>query len=93
MLQTVEVLINENGTVQLLEDVQITGTRHGILTILADAPKKEVRNQTLSEKWADKEALRKALNEAYADQDDDLEEKEFLRLAALKQFKSLDEWK
>ena len=38
MLRTVEAVIDENGTVRLLEAVQLTATRRALVTILEDTP-------------------------------------------------------
>lgn len=87
MMQTVEAIIDENGKVQLLENVCLPRARRALLTILDDEPnpiKRKIRlsNQELSD----------ALDEAYAN-DTDEEEKEFLRLMKIKQSQILDEWK
>lgn len=93
-MQTVEAIIDENGTVRLLENIQLPQPRRALLTILDDVPQEEETSgdQSLAEKWADNRKLLAAINEAYADEDD-AEEKEFLRLMQIKQMQILDEWK
>ena len=87
MMQTLEAIINKDGKVQLLENVRLPQARRALLTILDDEPK-----QVKSKIWLSNQELLDALNDAYAD-DTDLEEKEFLRLAKIKQSQILDEWK
>ena len=86
-MQTLEAVIDEDGKVRLLDKIRLPRARRALLTILDDEPeeiknKRELSNQELSD----------AINAAYAD-DLDEEEKEFLRLAAIKQSQILDEWK
>jgi hypothetical protein len=38
MIKTVEAIIDEQGTVRLLEPVQLASTRRALVTILKDAP-------------------------------------------------------
>ena len=91
-MQTVEAIIDENGTVRLLENVQLPQARRALLTILDDVPQEASGNESLAEKWSDNQKLLQAINEAYAD-DDDAEEKDFLRLMRRKQMQILDERK
>ena len=86
-MKTLEAVIDVNGNVSLLENVRLPQARRALLTILDDEPK-EIK----SEDWANSQKLSDALNEAYAN-DTDEEEKEFLRLAKIKQSQILDEWK
>ena len=86
-MKTLEAVIDVNGNVSLLENVRLPQARRALLTILDDEPK-EIK----SEDWANSQKLSDALNEAYAN-DADEEEKEFLRLAKIKQSQILDEWK
>jgi transposase len=90
-MQTVEAIIDENGTVRLLENVRLPQARKAVLTILDDAVPETESKQSLAEKWSDNQEFLKAMSEAYAD--DDAEEKEFLRLMQRKQMQILDEWK
>jgi hypothetical protein len=39
MIQTVEAIIEPDGKVQLLEDVQLTESRRALVTILEDEPR------------------------------------------------------
>ena len=87
MMQTIEAVIDKNGKVQLLENVRLPQARRALLTILDDEPK-----QIKSKIWSSNQELSDALDEAYAN-DIDEEEKEFLRLAKIKQSQILDEWK
>ncbi len=87
MMQTLEAVIDENGRVQLLENVRLPQARRALLTILDDEPK-----QVESKIWSSNRELLDAINDAYAN-DTDEEEKEFLRRAQIKQSKILDEWK
>jgi hypothetical protein len=87
MMQTIEAVIDKNGKVQLLENVRLPQARRALLTILDDEPK-----QIKSKIWSSNQELSDALDEAYAN-DADEEEKEFLRLAKIKQSQILDEWK
>ena len=85
-MQTLEAVIDENGKVQLLENIRLPQARRALLTILDDEP------QPIKDKnWSSNRELSDALNEAYAN-DSDEEEKEFLRLANIKQSQILDEW-
>ena len=86
-MQTLEAVIDENGRVQLLENVRLPQARRALLTILDDEPQ-PIKGKV----WSSNEELSDALNEAYANDNDD-EEKEFLRLAKIKQSQILDEWK
>ncbi len=87
MMQTLEAVIDENGIVHLLENIHLPKARCALLTILDDEPK-----QVESKMWSSNQELLDALDEAYAN-DTDEEEKEFLRLAKIKQSQILDEWK
>jgi hypothetical protein len=87
MMQTIEAVIDKNGKVQLLENVRLPQARRALLTILDDEPK-----QIKSKTWSSNQELSDALDEAYAN-DTDEGEKEFLRLAKIKQSQILDEWK
>ena len=91
-MQTVEAIIDENGKVRLLENIKLPEPRKAVLTILDDAVQETASKQSLAEKWSNNQELMQAINEAYAD-DDDAEEKEFLRLMNRKQMQILDEWK
>jgi hypothetical protein len=57
MLRTVEAVIDEHGTVRLLEAVQLTATRKALVTILEDAPQAEIfetallSEQALAKDW------------------------------------------
>ena len=86
MMQTIEAVIDENGSVKLLENVRLRQARRALLTILDDEPRQIGKSQ------ASNRALSDALNAAYTNDSDD-EEKEFLRLASIKQSRILDEWK
>lgn len=86
-MKTLEAVIDVNGKVSLLENVRLPQARRALLTITDDEPQ-----QINSKTWADNQELLDALNEAYAN-DMDEEEKEFLRLAKIKQSQTLDEWK
>ncbi len=86
-MQTLEAVIDEDGRVRLLESVRLPRARRALLTILDDEPK-----QIKSKIWSNNRELSDALNDAYAN-DTDEEEKEFLRLAKIKQSQILDEWK
>lgn len=96
-MQTVEAIIDENGRVELLEDVTLPEKRRALLTILEDAPRNvtDSSGQTLAEKWVDKEKFLQAVNDADADAEDDDEKdlREFMRLAQARTFENLDEWK
>jgi hypothetical protein len=87
MIQTLEAVIDENGSVRLLENVRLPKARRALLTILDDEPQ-QIRDKI----WSNNQELLNALNDAYAG-DTDEEEKEFLRLAKIKQSQILDEWK
>lgn len=86
-MQTIEAIIDKDGRVRLLENVRLPRARRALLTILDDEPK-----QIEARIWSNNRELSDALNEAYAN-DTDEEEKEFLRLAKIKQLQILDEWK
>ena len=86
-MQTLEAIIDKNGKVRLLENVRLPRARRALLTILDDEPK-----QIKSQIWSSNQGLLDALNDAYAN-DTDEQEKEFLRLAKIKQLQILDEWK
>ena len=86
-MQTLEAIINEDGKVQLLENISLPRAHRALLTILDDEPK-----QVKSKIWESNQELSDALNDAYAN-DTDEDEKEFLRLAQIKQSQNLDEWK
>jgi hypothetical protein len=57
MIQTVEAIIEPDGKVQLLEDVQLTESRRALVTILEDEPTSIVpitallSEQALAEDW------------------------------------------
>jgi hypothetical protein len=57
MIQTFEAIIEPDGRVQLLEDVQLTETRRALVTILEDEPASTVpvtallSEQALAEDW------------------------------------------
>jgi hypothetical protein len=57
MIQTVEAIIEPNGKVQLLEDVQLTESRRALVTILEDEPASILpvtallSEQALAEDW------------------------------------------
>lgn len=87
MMKTLEAVIDRDGKVRLLENVSLPQARRALLTILDDEPK-----QIKSKTWSSNQELSDALDAAYAD-DADEEEKEFLRLAKIKQSQILDEWK
>jgi hypothetical protein len=87
MMRTIEAVIDKNGNVQLLENIHLPQARRALLTILDDEPK-QIKIKT----WSSNQELSDALDEAYAN-DTDEEEKEFLRLAKVKQSQILDEWK
>jgi hypothetical protein len=87
MMKTLEAVIDVNGKVSLLENISLPKARRALLTILDDEPK-QVENKP----WSNNQDLSDALDDAYAN-DTDEEEKEFLRLAKIKQAKILDKWK
>ncbi|MCC7308106.1 MAG: hypothetical protein IT173_11110 [Acidobacteria bacterium] len=87
MIQTIEAEIDVNGNVRLLETIRLTQPRRALLTVLEEEPK--VKNHRTR---ASSRELSEALDEAYAN-DKDEDEKEFLRLAKVKQLRILDEWK
>jgi len=41
MIRTVEAVVDSSGNVRLLEDVQLSGPRRALVTILEDAPRSE----------------------------------------------------
>ena len=86
-MQTLEAIIDKDGRVRLLEKVRLPQARRALLTILDDEPK-----QIKSKIWSSNRELSDTLSDAYAN-DTDEEEKEFLRLAKIKQSQILDEWK
>jgi len=49
MIQTVEALIDENGTVSLLEEVHLPSARRALVTILEQAPDEKSETASLSE--------------------------------------------
>lgn len=57
MIQTVEAIIEPDGKVLLLEDVQLTESRRALVTILEDEPASKVpvtallSEQALAEDW------------------------------------------
>ena len=57
MIQTVEAVIDENGRVQLLEDVRLPEARRALVTILEEEPPTGVSEtallseQSLAEDW------------------------------------------
>lgn len=85
MMRTIEAEIDVNGNVRLLETIRLQQPRRALLTVLEEEPRQY-------ERWASNRELSDALNEAYMNDADD-DEKEFLRLANVKQSKILDEWK
>ncbi len=87
MMKTLEAVIDVNGKVSLLENISLPKARRALLTILDDEPQ-EIKSKV----FASNRELLNALNDAYAN-DTDEEEKEFLRLAQIKQSQILDEWK
>jgi hypothetical protein len=87
MMKTLEAVIDVNGKVSLLENIRLPKARRALLTILDDEPQ-EIKSKIFT---SNRELLN-ALNDAYAN-DTDEEEKEFLRLAQIKQSQILDEWK
>ncbi len=87
MMKTLEAVIDVNGKVSLLENIRLPKARRALLTILDDEPQ-EIK----SKNFTTNQELLNALNDAYAD-DTDEKEKEFLRLAKIKQSQILDEWK
>lgn len=84
MLQTIEAIIDKDGKVRLLKNIRLPEARRALLTILDDEPKQ-------NKIWSSNQELLDALNDAYANNTD--EEKEFLRLAKIKQSQILDKWK
>lgn len=86
-MKTLEAVIDVNGKVSLLENIRLPKARRALLTILDDEPQ-EIK----SKNFTTNQELLNALNDAYAD-DTDEKEKEFLRLAKIKQSQILDEWK
>ncbi len=87
MMQTIEAEIDVNGNVRLLERIRLQHPRRAILTVLDEEPK-----QLLQKAWSNNRELSDALDEAY-ENDTDPDEREFLRLAKVKQSQILDEWK
>ena len=87
IMQTIEAIIDKDGKVSLLENVSLPQTRRALLTILDDEP-----NRIESKIWSSNQELSDAIKDAYKN-DTDEEEKEFLRLAKIKQSQILDEWK
>ena len=57
MIQTIEAVIDEEGRVQLLEDVRLPEARRALVTILEEEPAAEVSEtalmseQSLAEDW------------------------------------------
>jgi hypothetical protein len=55
MIQTVEAIVDEQGRVQLLEEVKITGARRALVTILEESPSVNetalLSEQALAEDW------------------------------------------
>jgi len=47
MIRTVEALIDADGTVRLLEDVKVVGTRRALVTILEEIPPLDVAETAL----------------------------------------------
>ena len=47
MIRTVEAIIDENGQVQLLEEVRLPGARRAFVTILEEAPRTNVSETAL----------------------------------------------
>lgn len=86
-MKTLEAVIDVNGKVSLLENIRLPKARRALLTILDDEPQ-EIKSKV----FTSNQELLNALNDAYAD-DTDEEEKQFLRLAKIKQSQILDEWK
>jgi len=87
MVQTLEAEIDVNGNVRLLEHIELTQSRRALLTVLDESPRYSPRKAKLKNR-----EIFESLRAAYAD-DIDEAEKEFLRLANVKAFKVLDEWK
>lgn len=86
-MQTIEAEIDINGNVHLHETIRLTYPRRALLTVLEEEPK-----QSHGRSWPSIRELSEALDAAYAD-DEDGDEKEFLRLVNVKQSQILDEWK
>lgn len=53
MIRTVEAVVDSNGQVRLLEDVQLSGPRRALVTILDDAPRSEETALLTQEALAD----------------------------------------
>ena len=53
MIRTVEAVVDSNGQVRLLEDVQLSGPRRALVTILDDAPRSEETALLTEEALAD----------------------------------------
>lgn len=87
MTQTLEAVIDKDGKIRLLESINLPRNRRALLTILDNEPE-EIESKT----WSSNRELSDALDDAYAN-DTDEDEKEFLRLAKIKQLQILDEWK
>ncbi|HET7480260.1 MAG TPA: hypothetical protein VFJ72_12165 [Rubrobacteraceae bacterium] len=57
MVRTIEAVIDEQGTVRLLEDVHLPSTRRALVTILEDAPAEQtsesvlLSEEALAEDW------------------------------------------
>lgn len=49
MIQTVEALIDENGSVSLLEEIHLPAARRALVTILEEAPADRTETALLSE--------------------------------------------
>ena len=49
MIQTVEALIDENGSVRLLEEVHLPAARRALVTILEEPPTDRTETALLSE--------------------------------------------
>ncbi|HEX8457644.1 MAG TPA: hypothetical protein VF656_10125 [Pyrinomonadaceae bacterium] len=47
MIQTIKAVVDEHGRVRLLEEVQLTGARRALVTILEEAPVAEVSETAL----------------------------------------------
>jgi hypothetical protein len=53
MIRTVEAVVDSNGQVRLVEDVQLSGPRRALVTILDDAPRSEETALMTEEALAD----------------------------------------
>ena len=53
MIRTIEAVVDQNGNVRLLEEVQLPGARRALVTILDDAPRSEETALLSEESLAD----------------------------------------